>query len=273
MFDYLNDNQVFMYRMSSDVAPYYTDPSRPQFGRQLEECQEQLAVLGAKARRYNIRLSTHPGQYVVLNSLQEGVYQAAVRDLEYHSDMLDMMGMPDSAKMILHVGGVYGDREAAISRFIGRYHRLSDRVRARLVVENDDKSYPIHDVLRVHQETGAPVVFDVLHHRVLNPQTVPEDEALSAALATWPEQQVPKIHYSDAREERRQVKRKGQIVEVEPARGQHADYIKPAAFAEFLRRYRDLRDFDIMLEAKAKDLALFRLRSDLAALGMPVAAA
>ena len=131
MFDYLNDNDVRMYRMSSDVAPYYTDPSRPQFARQLEECREELGALGEKGRAYDIRLSTHPGQYVVLNSPQESVYQAALRDLEYHCDMLDMMGMPDSAKMVLHVGGVYGEREAAMARFVERYLRLPDRIRAR----------------------------------------------------------------------------------------------------------------------------------------------
>ncbi|GAC1626025.1 MAG: UV DNA damage repair endonuclease UvsE [Chloroflexota bacterium] len=273
MFEYLHDHHVRMYRMSSDVAPYYTDPSRPQFAHQLQECEQELKSLGTKARAYDIRLSTHPGQYVVLNSPHESVYQAAVRDLEYHATLLDMMEMPDTAKMILHIGGVYGEREQAIQRFILRYCQLSDRIRARMVLENDDKSYPIHDVLHVHSATGAPVVFDVLHHRVLNPQSVAEGEALGAALATWPAGQTPKIHYSDERTEPRLVKRGGQLVEVAPARGQHADFIDAEPFASFIGRYGGNVDFDVMLEAKSKDLALFRLRDELAKMGaLPSAA-
>lgn len=272
MFDYLHENNLDMYRLSSDIAPYYTDPTRPEFGKQVAECEKELEKLGQKASLYNLRLSSHPGQYVVLNSPDEGIYQAAVRDLQYHCDVLDAMGQPETAKMILHVGGVYGAREEAMERFIRRYGLLSDRIRARLVVENDDKNYPVSDVLAVHGETGVPIVFDNLHHRVLNPEGLPEAEALQGALQTWPVSQRPKIHYSDERVETRMVKRRGQRVEAAPAAGQHSNFIGPRRFSEFMRSYAHYRPFDVMLEAKAKDLAVFRLRSDLQAMGVTRAA-
>lgn len=272
MFDYLHENNLDMYRLSSDIAPYYTDPTRPEFGKQVAECEQELEKLGQKASLYNLRLSSHPGQYVVLNSPDEGIYQAAVRDLQYHCDVLDAMGQPETAKMILHVGGVYGAREAAMERFIRRYVLLSDRIRARLVVENDDKTYPLSDVLTIHRATGVPIVFDNLHHQVLNPQALSEAEALKGALQTWPENQRPKIHYSDERVETRMVKRRGQLVEAAPATGQHSDFIGPRGFSEFMRSYAHYRPFDVMLEAKAKDLAVFRLRSDLQAMGVTHAA-
>jgi UV DNA damage endonuclease len=273
MFEYLAEHDVRMYRMSSDLAPYYTDPSRPQFGSQLAECRDELEALGRRAAGDDLRLSTHPGQYVVLNSPDEDIYRASIRDLDYHAELLDLMEQPDSAKIVLHVGGVYGDRATATARWIARYHDLSERVRARLVLENDDRSYSAADVLNIHGETGVPITFDVLHHAVLNPNEIPESEALGAALQTWPNDQTPKIHYSDERVQYRHVRRKGGMVDVPPLRGQHADMIDADRFLDFLSRSQDMRDFDIMLESKCKDLALFQLQDELASRGYLLRAA
>lgn len=255
---------IRMYRLSSNIAPYYTDLTRPQFGQQLDEAQDELAAVGALARALDIRLSLHPGQYTVLNSPDERIVAAARRELQYATDVLDRMGQPDDNKVILHIGGVYGDKPSALARWIAHYATLPERVRARLVIENDDRLFSVGDVLAVHAATGAPVVFDNLHHALNPTPDLPERAALAAALATWPAEQIPKTHYSDRRTDPSTVKRNGVIKQVAPSRGAHADYVDPARFAAYAQAAQGLPDFDVMFEAKAKDLAVRRVMAYLA---------
>jgi UV DNA damage endonuclease len=140
--------------------------------------------------------------------------------------------------------------------------RLSDRARARLVVENDDRVYGLVDVLRLSERSGLRVVWDVLHHRCHDPAGIDNQEALALALDTWHEG-VPKIHYSSPRLD--VTTRDGRIVL--PQLRAHADLVDPIGFEQFLRDAPD-RDFDVMLEAKAKDLALLRLREQLTERGV-----
>jgi len=257
---YCGEQGIRMYRLSSNIAPYFTDPKRPQFGRQLEEAHDDLALTGALARTLDIRLSSHPGQYTVLNSPTPAIRAAAVRELQYHADVLDMMGLPPPAKMILHVGGVYGDKPPALARFIAAYQELPAAIRARLVIENDDRLYSVGDALQVHAATGVPVVFDNLHHALNGTPGLDEHAALAACLATWPADVIPKTHYSDATTEMTAVKVKGKAPRLQaPRPGAHADFIDPAAFAAYVQAAADLRDFDVMFEAKAKDQAVLRI--------------
>ncbi len=271
IFDYLDDVDIRMYRISSGVAPYITHPDMPQFWGQIEECRDELAELGAKVRRYDLRLSTHPGQFTLLNAVDETVYQASLRDLEHHTSLLDALGSPPEHKVITHVGGLYGDKEAALDRFAARYERLPARIKARLVLENDEKLFALPDVLWIHERTGVPIVWDWLHHAANNPAGIPADAAVRLATATWPAGQQPKIHYSSQRREPTEVVRKDRktgeriVSQVKPRVGQHADYIDPAEFAAFLASARDV-PFDIMLEAKEKDKAVLRLREELGAM-------
>ena len=173
---------------------------------------------------------------------------------------------------MLHVGGTAGGRDAALDRFVAGFEQLSDRARARLVIENDDRSFALADVLILSQRTELRIVWDVLHHRCHDPAGIPDREALELALATWPAGVMPKIHYSTpktAAEERvRRVGRRVQTRYVLPQLRAHADLIDPIGFEHFLRDAPAGRDFDVMLEAKAKDLALLRLREQLAARGL-----
>ena len=196
IFHYLHKTDIHMYRMSSDFAPYLTHPDMPQFHGQLEEAKDELAELGALARQYDIRLSLHPSQYILLNAQDEEVARKSILDLNAQARILDSMGCGPEAVVVTHVGGVYGDRAESLSRFIRRYQCLPSETKARLVVENDDVSYPITDVLRIHEATGCPVVFDNLHHFCLNPEGMSMQEGLKRALAAWPEGVTPKIHYS-----------------------------------------------------------------------------
>ena len=269
---YCERNGIRMYRMTAALAPYATHPDLPQFHGQVDECREELAALGATAREAGVRLSTHPGQYVVLNSEDPAVRTAAARDVELQAALLDAMGAGPEAVCVLHVGGGAGGFEAAMGRFERGLEPLSDRARERLVIENDDRTFALGHVLELHRRTGLKVVWDILHHHCNDPDGIPDREALALALATWPAGVLPKIHYSTPKtaiEERK--RRTGRRVERSWALPQlraHADLIDPIGFEHFLRETAAGLEFDVMLEAKAKDLALLRLREQLAARGL-----
>ena len=255
--DYLDRHDIRMYRMATALAPYASHPEMPQFHGQVSECAEELARVGALARGRRIRLSTHPGQYTVLNSEKPDVRAAAVAELEVQAALLDAMELGPEAVVVLHVGGAAGGVDAALDRFVAGFEALSDRARARLVIENDDRVFGLVDVLRLSERTGLRVVWDALHHRCHDPAGIDAVEALTLALDTWHEG-VPKIHYSSPRLD--VTTRDGRIVL--PQLRAHADLVDPIGFEQFLRDAPD-RDFDVMLEAKAKDLALLRLREQL----------
>jgi len=262
--EFLGRHGIRMYRMTSDLAPYATHPDLPQFHGQVAECAEELARVGALARDLDIRLSSHPGQYIVLNSETERVVEGAVRDLEVQAALLDAMGCGPEAVVVLHVGGARGD---ALGRFEAGFERLSERAQARLVIENDDRTFGLGEVLELHRRTGLRVVWDILHHHCHDPDRIPDRAALELALATWPDGVTPKIHYSTpktALEERRKKVGRRTVTEwVLPQLRAHADMIDPIAFAQFLREVATGLEFDVMLEAKGKDLALLRLREQL----------
>ena len=271
--DYCDRHDIRFYRFAASIAPYATHPDLPQFHQQVEECEQELAEFGARARALGIRLSTHPSQYIVLNSENPATQAGSVRDVELQAALLDAMGMGDDGVCVLHIGGAAGGREAAFERFERGFEQLSDRARARLIIENDDRTYSLSDALEIHRRTGLRIVWDIHHHHVVDPDRIPDAEALRLALDTWPEGQTPKIHWSTpktAMEERK--KKVGRRVErswVLPELRAHADMVDPIAFEHFLRETAaGARDFDVMLEAKAKDLALLRLRDQLAARGI-----
>ena len=261
---YLDRHDIRMYRMTASLAPYVTHPDLPQFHGQLEECASELAAIGARSRELGIRLSSHPGQYVVLNSERPETVDAAIRDLESQAALMDAMGLGPEAVVVLHVGSGQGDGPG---RFEAGYARLSDAARARLVIENDDRTFGLGAVLELSRRTGARVVWDILHHHCHDPDAIPDREALELALATWPEGVTPKIHYSTpktALEERtKKVGRKTVTEFVLPQLRAHADLIDPIAFGQFLRQTAEGLEFDVMLEAKGKDLALLRLRDQI----------
>ncbi len=268
----LDELDIRMYRMATQLAPYASHPELPQFHRQVQECEVELAAVGALARERDIRLSMHPGQYTVLNSTNPAVVDAAVAELEVHGELFAALGAPAEWVIVIHVGGAEGGVEAGLARFARGFERLSERARAHLVIENDDRTFSLSEVLPLSRSIGVPVVWDILHHRVRDPENIPDAEALQLALGTWPHGVTPKIHYSSPRLDIERAKRReGRHVTtrlVLPQTRAHADLIDPIGFEAFLRYEAAGRDFDIMLEAKGKDLALLRLRESLAARGL-----
>jgi UV DNA damage endonuclease len=269
--DYLEEQDIRMYRFSSSLAPYASHPDLPQFHGQIERCETELGEIGRIARERGIRLSSHPGQYTVLNSEREDVRDAARAELEVQASLLDAMALDDDAVVVVHVGGAAGGTTSALDRFQKSFALLAPNAQRRLVVENDDRSFGLADVHRLSEEIGVRVVWDVLHHRCHDPAGIPDDEALQLALDTWPRGTTPKIHYSSPRldiETKRT--RRGRRVEeriVLPPLRAHADLVDPIGFEHFIREVAHGRDFDVMLEAKAKDLALVALRGRMSSRG------
>lgn len=268
---YLDDVDVRVYRMATALAPYASHPDHPELRDQPAQCAERLAQVGARARDLGLRLTTHPGQYTVLNSEDARVQRLAAEELEVQAEIMDGMGLGPDSVVVLHVGGAAGGRDAALERFERGVELLSEAARARLVVENDDRSFGLGDVLELSRRIDRPVVWDVLHHHCHDPDRIPDDEALALAAATWPQGTRPKMHFSTARtdveERRRKVGRRVERSLAVPSPRAHADLVDPLAFEWFLRGPAAGRDIDVMLEAKAKDLALLRLRDQLAARG------
>lgn len=266
IFAYLASVRIGMYRMADDLAPYATHPDMPQFHRQVETCAAELAEVGAQAQASEIRLSFHPAQYVLLNAPDEGLVNRSVAELAVQAGILDGMGLGPEAVIVTHLGGVYGDGIAARERFVRTYAALPPTVARRLALENDDTRFGVADTLWVHERTGIRLVFDNLHHRLCNPDGRSLREALAACLTTWPADVRPKIHFSTPRTEWRvEGDPAGEEARVQRTRwGHHSDYVNPFEFIDFLTLAAGLREFDVMLEVRAKDIALMQLRADLA---------
>jgi UV DNA damage endonuclease len=290
--DYLEAVGIDMYRLSSDLAPYATHPDLPQFHAMVEESDAELSAIGAKARRLDIRLSFHPSQYVLLNSPDPDLTAKSIWDLSSQAEMLDRMGCGPEAVLVTHVGGVYGDREASRARWIDGWRRCPEHVRRRLVLENDDLRFSAADALWLHEQTGVRLIFDHQHFWCLNPERLELRATLERFLATWPAGVRPKIHFSSPRTEMREVKRqlgvreravakagkagKGREITKAPVKPGarvktvllppvwtgHSDFTNPFEFATFMRIAAGL-EFDVMMEGKAKDVSILKLRPDL----------
>jgi len=271
IFLYLKRQDIRMYRMAADLAPYVVHPDMPEFHSQIEECTAELAAVGELAIESNLRLSFHLPLTSVLNAQDETIAQQSSQSAVAHGRILEAMGLGPEAVLVTHVGGLYGDRKSALGRFVERFERLPEVVRRRLVLENDDKRFSVPDIQRVHERTGIPLVFDYLHFRNFNPQGLDGAQALDVCLRSWPPGVKPKIHFSSPRTAMRIVQHRAsrnrstspQLRAPRPT--QHADFADPFQFMDFFSKARQVVDqeFDVMLEVKGKDLAVLRLREDL----------
>lgn len=208
IFEYLRQHDIHMYRMSSDLAPYNTHPDMPRFHQMIKESRGELATVGRIARAQDLRLSFHPSQYIVLNSEYEQLTQKSIADLESQAEVLDLMECGPEAVVVVHVGGAYGDRPNGWKRWCTTWNRLSERVKRRLALENDDVRFSAADVLSIYERTGVRCVFDYQHHWCFNPEGLPLVPTMEWFLRTWPGGARPKIHFSCARTEMRELKRK-----------------------------------------------------------------
>jgi UV DNA damage endonuclease len=241
------DNDILLYRMSSDIFPWaseYSIESLPQY----DEIRDMLRQIGQIATIGDVRIGCHPGPFNVLCSPNPQVVQNTIKDLETHAQIFDMMGLSQTPynKINIHCNGTYGDKIASMQRFCDNFAKLSDSVKSRLTVENDDKAsmYTVKDLMYIHERIGIPIVFDYHHHSIHN-EGMSERDALAMAVETWGNIK-PVVHYSSSKQ-----KETGNPKDKLQA---HADYI-----LEEINTYGF--DVGIMLECKAKELALLEYRT------------
>jgi UV DNA damage endonuclease len=159
-------NCIFFFRITSKIVPFASHPVC-KFNWQ-QYFRTDLKEIGSYIKKYDIRISMHPDQFILINSLDEKVFERSLKELFYHAEILDLMELDTSAKIQIHVGGVYSDKNKSIERFVSRYESLEEPIKHRLVVENDDKSYCLNGCIKTHNLTGVPVLFDSFHHDIKN---------------------------------------------------------------------------------------------------------
>ena len=285
MVEYTRAQQIGLFRLSSDVIPLASHPDI-QFdwqnlcGPELEALGQSIeghsiegqgierqGIEGQKANPVNknnaahqktkaqelasqnnsIRVSMHPGQYTVLNSPHPEVVERAMADLLFHAQFLDALGVDESAKIILHVGGVYSDKSLALERFKASFKKLPECVVRRLVLENDEHCYAIDEVLNLCETLQVPAIFDVFHHSILAPKEGSYLDWLQQSAKTWKDKDGrQKIHYSQ------------QLPKAKP--GSHSHSIETEPFLSFYQQIQNF-DLDIMLEVKDKNLSAIKCKN------------
>mgnify|MGYP001390365641 CR=1 FL=1 len=245
-----NQNGIKVYRMSSDMFPWmsqYEFTDLPDY----DKICNLLKGIGKLAMDNGQRLSFHPGQFCVLASPNEKVVVNAINELDKSAQIMDLMGLPKSpaAKINIHVGGAYGDKDSALERFCNNFKRLQPSAQVRLTVENDDKAnmYSVKDLYYgVYGIVGIPIVFDYHHHKFCTGDMT-EEEALKMAAKTWPNNVKQCTHYSESKalhEENTKIRPQA-----------HSDYI-----SEEIKDYG--LDIDVVVEAKAKELTVLKYHKE-----------
>lgn len=258
---YLQAQGIHFFRLPDDLlAPAEAGGAADQ----IAASAALIADVNEHLRTAAIRLSLHPSPGMAPGVADDGAAARALAHIESLARLLDALGAGRESVIVLHIGGEGSDGAAAIERFAMRFERLSPAAQRRVAVEHDGERFGLFAALRLHRFTGVPVVFDALHFQLRNPERIGLSEALGLALATWAPGVRPEVHFSTQRTEAHlKPAARGAPQVLAPRPGQHSDFINPFEFAAFLTAARGLPPFDVMLEAKAGDLALLRLRDDL----------
>lgn len=237
---------IEVFRFTSKLVPMATHPISQGFDY-IGDFKDSFVKIGDYIREKDLRISAHPDHFTVLSTPTEDVLKASIKDLEYHHKLFEAMGLPDS-KLVLHVGGAYGNKTKALGRFEENLNNLPSGIRERIIVENDDKTYTAPEILSLCQKINNPMVLDY-HHYICNKGEVPLEDLIDDIFATW-KGQIPKVHISSPKSEK-QFRH-------------HADYIDIKDFMDFLNIFKGKVDkLDVMIEAKGKDSALLKLLKDL----------
>jgi len=235
--EFNSEHNIGFFRITSNLIPFASHPINTYNWQ--HHFQSKFEEIGDYIKKKRMRISMHPGQFTLINSIKEDIFQRSTRELAYHAAILDLMQLDTSAKIQIHVGGVYQDKKASRQRFATRLSKLNDSIRRRLVVENDDRLFNIADCLQINEETGVPVLFDVFHHCV-NPTSTTVNQALKLTQKTW-KTKTDGIQMADYSSQRN-----------EGAPHAHAQSIDLDDFQSFLNETKPM-DFDVMLEIKDKE--------------------
>tara|TARA_B100001093_G_scaffold164513_1_gene156954 strand:+ start:1329 stop:2357 length:1029 start_codon:yes stop_codon:yes gene_type:complete len=248
LMDWNEENGIKVFRLSSELFPHYSNSKVEKYD--IIFALDLLKEIGKKSKKYNQRITFHPGQYNVIGTPNEDIFTNTMNDLKYHCDILDMMELDENSVVVIHGGGVYGDKKKTIERWCKQFYKLPENVQKRLVLENCEKNFSIEDCLEVSEKINIPVVFDTHHfecYKILHKEEKfnPADEYMHAVLETWWRRNIkPKFHVSE--------QGSGKI-------GHHSDFIE--VIPDYLLEIPEKFDcnIDIMIEAKLKEQAIFRL--------------
>lgn len=245
-------NNIHFYRITSALIPLVTHPEVGYWGHR-EILKKDFEYIGKLIKDSNMRVDTHPDEFNVINSNNPKVVENTLinlmRQVEWFEDMNYEQG-----KMVIHVGGATGGKEAAIQRFIKNFNKFPKDLRSRLIIENDDKTYTAKETLNLCKTLNIPMVLDIHHHNCNNDG----DDILNILgdiLNTWNNQSLPpKMHFSSPKD----------TTLIDKVDKKHSDFINPYDFINFLETLKAFnRDIDIMLECKEKDVALFKLADNI----------
>ena len=237
-------HNLMFFRISSDIIPFASHPICT-FNWQ-EFFRPDFKKIGEFILKNNLRISMHPDQFVLINAKNHNIVERSIKELEYHTEILDLMNLDSSAKIQIHVGGIYGDKQLSKKRFISNSDLLSDKIKKRLVIENDDHLYHLTDCLEIHDKIGIPVLFDTFHHECFG-NNLDLIEAIKKADHTWNHSKdgIMMIDYSNQEKDHR--------------KGKHSKTLIFKKFLEFIR-LTSFTDFDIMLEIKDKEKSAKKAR-------------
>ena len=234
-------NNIHFYRMSSKIIPLATKDD--VVFDYIDKYRDYYNRIGKKIRKSNMRVDSHPDQFAVLNSTKKEVVDNTIKILDYHYKLLDVLGIKEKV-LVLHIGGNTFGKDNSIRRFINNFNNLPEYLRKSIAIENDDKIFNVNDCIRISKEIGIPIVLDYHHHNCNK-----SDFNMKEVIDSWGEK-IPKVHFSSPKNKKDYRN--------------HAEYVSSDDFISFikiLKKYN--RDVDVMIEAKAKDDALFRLVREL----------
>jgi UV DNA damage endonuclease len=233
---YNKEHRLLFFRICSGLVPFASHPVNA-FNWQ-GHFKADFEAIGEYIKQNVFRISVHPDQFTLINSISEEIFERSEKELLYHAQILDLMRLDLTAKIQIHVGGVYGNKPQSIKTFIERYGRLDEEITRRLVIENDERLFDVDDCLEISAQTGVPVLFDAFHHKI-NHRVGKEKVDFASISMTWRSRDgLPMVDYSS------------QKPQAKP--GSHTQSIDLADFEAFLASTR-LFDFDVMLEIKDKE--------------------
>lgn len=246
LFIYNNKNNIHFFRMSSNLIPLATKKEvNIDYFTPYQRNYQKLAEL---IKEKNMRVDFHPSEYCIINSTRKEVVEASLEILKYHYRLLTYLKI-NNPLLVLHIGSKEFGKEKSITRFVHNFYKLPKEIQEVVAIENDDKSYTIEDCLFLSKLIHRPVIFDY-HHHYCNPSPTSIEEILPRVVDTWTT--TPKMHFSSPKSKLKKEMRS------------HHDYINSNEFIKFLGYLKKLeKDIDIMIEAKKKDEAMFRLIREL----------
>ena len=239
-----NEHGIKLFRLSSQIFPWQDEYEFSSL-KDFDEISKLMLEIGEIATKAGQRLTMHPGPYNCLASPNQKVVEKTIRELDCHSEQMNMLGFEPSNynKINIHVGGAYGDKKSTLARFVDNFSLLRNDTKKRLVIENDDSpnEYSVKDLFDgIYQKIGIPITFDYFHHK-FNTGGLSEEEALKMASITWPEGITQCCHYSESRQKEKLD-----------------ESIRPQAHSDLI--YEKINTYglnlDIVVEAKSKELAI-----------------